>query len=57
MSVMGFKKKAWMGWVGGWVELYHATDCSTMYSLFVEEQSEFLSSKIHEYIDLCNYMS
>ena len=22
MSVMGFQKKVWMGWVGGWGELY-----------------------------------
>ena len=33
--------------------LLQATDWSTMHSLSVDEQSEFLSNKIHEYIDLC----
>ena len=33
--------------------LLHATDCSTMHSVCVDEQSEFLSSKNHDYNDLC----
>ena len=33
--------------------LLQATDWWTMHSLCVDEQSEFLSSKIQEYIDLC----
>ena len=33
--------------------LLQATDWSTMHSLSVDEQSDFLSSKIQEYIDLC----
>ena len=33
--------------------LRQATDWLTMHSLCVDEQSEFLSSKIREYIDLC----
>ena len=34
--------------------LLQATDWSTMHSLSVDEQSDFLSSKIQEYIDLCH---
>ena len=34
MSVMGFQKKVWMGWVGEWGEVYPIFCCWDFWNLF-----------------------